>query len=186
MNVPAIAIAALLLVFTAVGGGRAAAAAPPERFGALELYEQAAEGRAGNRAGRRDGARLHLGWRSADGRLTLDLTDDGEAMRADVGVRFCRVIVQYMRYRNRPGEPRLRRSLRDAVGGLLDRCEAVPAPERAPWLAEYDRAEADFPAAIEAMKRRALRLFGGDLKRCRRARARGRELSRMLACERTD
>jgi hypothetical protein len=176
----AAALAAFVLAAPLAGG--ALAASPKEQrtnFGALVVEQVVKEGPAG--PGR---ATLHLRWTSADRRVSLDLIDDGKRMQTQLDARFCQVITHYLRYEQRPGEPRLRERLRGVVASMADGCMDVAEPERAAYRSEYELAEAGFPAAIEEMKRQALILFGGDLKRCRQARSRNDSVRTMLACER--
>jgi hypothetical protein len=168
--------AALLLASAIAAGAGAAIAGQPARFGALQVEQV-------SKAGDPGAERLHLRWRSADGQAWLYLIDDGETMRADVDARDCRVTIHYQKYDGRPGEPRLRRRLLDAVGSMARYCTRLPERERAAWRSEYETAETDFPAAIEEMKRQAYYLFGDDMKRCRQPRV-NRSIRTMLRCER--
>ena len=170
---------ATLAFAIALGAHAASAADRAARFGALSVEQSAKIGPGGSVEDR-----LHLRWRSADGLAWLDLIDDGETMRGEADARSCRVTIHYQKYDWRAGEPRLRRRLSGMLDSMAEYCSNVAAGDRARWRSEYQLAEGDFPAAIEEMKRRALLLFDGEMKRCRQPRVRNRSIRTMLRCER--
>jgi len=110
--------------------------------------------------------KLRLRWSSADAALTADLIDNGRFMVIELKGYDCFSNSFYFAYRNRAGEPDLRWRLADALANLLKVCPRIPEPLRAAYIAEFERSEADYRIAVEAMKAQALLLFYNTLKRC--------------------
>ena len=161
--------AALVLAFAPAGSAFAATTQQSTPAGPYELVVEvrtADPGEAPIMHVATEWTRLHLRWRSADRRLILNLADDGYIMALDLDGYDCGSRTAYLTYGKRSGAPQLRRMLRWSLDNLVKVCPRVPAPLRAAYRAEYANAERDFPAAMEAMKRKAIELYNGRLERC--------------------
>lgn len=111
--------------------------------------------------------KLHLRWRSQDGALIVNLTDDGEMLQIDVKTRAeCFLTAPYQRFRT-GGEPALWQAMTSAAHDLLRACPRVKRAPALSYIRELGQSAADFRTGVEAMKSRSTGLFGKTLKRCR-------------------
>ena len=161
----------LLMLSFAAGGPSAAATVEQSRsFGTIALIEEVRT-REPNEPpwmhGATDWTKLHLRWRSQDGSLIVDLTDDGEMLQIH-GERKggCLLSAPYQRFRT-GGEPALWQAMTMAARELLRTCPGVQHTEGRFYLRELGQSANDFQAGVAAMKSRSISLFGKTLKRCR-------------------
>jgi hypothetical protein len=114
--------------------------------------------------------KLHLRWRSADGVVRVDVIDDGRIIEAGVsaeaGKEFCISSADHLQYSGVAGEAEIKDQLRNVIASLANGCPVVsPAAAIAHARTLADGA-ADFAAAENGMRVRALALFKRPLPRC--------------------
>jgi len=121
--------------------------------------------------------KLHLRWRSQDGSLVANLTDDGGMLKIDVESEAkCFLSAAYQRYLGKSGEPALWQATTMAVRDLLRACLRVDRSAALSYTRELAQSAHDFETGVEAMKSRSIVLFGPTLKRCRPKPARPKQL----------
>jgi len=110
--------------------------------------------------------KLHLRWRSKTGDMMVEIIDDGGKLEIDTEGHGCLSATRYLLYGKRLAEPALWSDIRQALAGIMEVCPRIEPGQREAYAAEFARAHDDYIAGIEAMKRRAVKLFGPSLKRC--------------------
>jgi hypothetical protein len=112
--------------------------------------------------------KLHLRWRSQDGNLVVNITDDGLMLQIDVASESnCSRSAPHQKFQSTRGEPALWQATTAAVRDLLRVCLRVKRAAALSYLHEMRQSAGDFEMGVEAMKSRSVILFGKTLKRCR-------------------
>lgn len=161
----------LALVLCMEAGGASARATITEsstRYGVWSLVEQVRSGEPAIMHIATNGTSLTLQWEPSKRLASSRLRDDGRELTINVDVpRSCLTAADTQRYSISRGEPALWASLRDATEGLLRLCHQLSEPEKRQILDELKITQSDFTTAVEALKARAVVVFGPNLKRCR-------------------
>lgn len=114
-----------------------------------------------------EGTKLHLRWRSQDGSVTVDLTDDGGMLQIDVKTDAeCILSAPHQRF-STGGESALWQAMTTAVRDLLRACSRVKPAAVLSYLRELGQSENDFEIGVKAMKSRSTLSFGKTLRRRR-------------------
>lgn len=138
------------------------------RYGVWSLVEQVRSGEPAIMHIATNGTSLTLQWESSKRFASSSLRDDGWELTINVDVpRGCLTTASTQRYSLVRGEPALWARLRGATEGLLRLCHQLSEPEKRQILDELKMAQSDYTTAVEAMKARAVVVFGPNLKRCR-------------------
>jgi hypothetical protein len=160
---------ALVLCMGASGASaRATITESSTYFGVWSLVEQVRSGEPAIMHIATNGTSLTLQWESGKRLASSSLRDDGWELTINVNVpKGCLTTVSTQRYSIVRGEPILWDGLRGATEGLLRLCHQISELEKRQILDELKVAQSDYTTAVEAMKARAVVVFGPNLKRCR-------------------
>lgn len=107
---------------------------------------------------------LHLRWRSLDGVMSVEVIDSGAMIEAVVNGADCSASTSYLQYSGVAGELAITQGVRDLLASLEKLCPRLP-PGAAYSRTLADGA-ADFAAAEDGLRARALALFKRPLTRC--------------------
>jgi hypothetical protein len=110
--------------------------------------------------------KLRLVFTTSDRLAHVQVEDDGGAVTIRVTGPNCFSISRYYQYGERNGESHLYDGMYRTLRQALPRCR-VPNEVARDYLRQLRRARADFPAAMQMMKSRALLLFHTLGSRCR-------------------
>lgn len=110
--------------------------------------------------------KIHLSFTTSDNRVNVSLTDNGSALTiATKTSTECSSFSRYHQYGARGGHRHLHGDMADALRIALEGCpRGMEAAGE--YLREFQQAESDFPAALQAMMARVDVIFGGRLARC--------------------
>jgi len=111
--------------------------------------------------------KLHLRWTAATGDMMVEIVDDGRTLSIAVDGHECSLTSSYERYARQPGEPALQRQMRAYLQQLARGCPRIPLVRAQAYAQAFADTRDDFVAGVEALKRRATRVFKRDLARCR-------------------
>jgi hypothetical protein len=108
--------------------------------------------------------KLHLRWRSQDGVMGVDVIDNGRIIEVFLNGADCVARTDYLQYSGVAGELEIQDGVRELLASLDKACPRLPAGAAyAPTLAD---GAADFKAAEDGMRTRALVLFKRPPTRC--------------------
>jgi len=114
--------------------------------------------------------KLHLHWRSADGVVGVDVTDDGRIVEARVsaeaGKQFCISSADHLQYSGVAGEAEIKDQLQNLIASLAAGCPVIVPPTAVAHARTLADGGPDFAVAENAMRARALVLFQHPLTRC--------------------
>lgn len=114
--------------------------------------------------------KLHLRWRSADGAVRVDLIDDGRLIEAGVsaeaGRDLCAASADHLQYSGVAGEDEIKDGLREIIASLANGCPVVSPAVAVAHARTLADGAADFAAAEDGLRARALQLFKRPLTRC--------------------
>ncbi|HEU4884520.1 MAG TPA: hypothetical protein VFT45_19855, partial [Longimicrobium sp.] len=109
--------------------------------------------------------KIHLSFYTPDRRVNVALTDNGSGLKASAHSPGCSVEMRYLQYGYDGDERHLFDAMRTALRVLVEQCgSSMEAP--AAYQRQLEAAEADFPAAVRAMKAWVTEKFGARTERC--------------------
>jgi hypothetical protein len=110
--------------------------------------------------------KLYLMFSTSDRRAYVLLEDDGGGVSINVRAYNCLSSSRYYQYRDQEDESHLYRAMTNHLEVRLSTCPASVAGAEQ-YRREFQRAGADFPAAIREFKARVVAVFHGLEPRCR-------------------
>ncbi len=114
--------------------------------------------------------KLDLRWRSADGLVRVDVIDDGWIIKARVfaeaGKDLCIASADHLQYGGVAGEDEIKDQLREVIASFANECPVVSPADAVAQARTLADGAADFAAAEDGMRARALELFKRPLTRC--------------------
>jgi hypothetical protein len=94
---------------------------------------------------------VHLSFTTPDSGVSVALTDNGAALVVRTATSTdCSSVSFYHQYRERGGNRHLYQAMADALGSILQTCPRKTEAWRR-YRRQFERTEADFPAAMQAM-----------------------------------
>ncbi|KRA56173.1 hypothetical protein ASD79_17595 [Caulobacter sp. Root655] len=108
--------------------------------------------------------KLHLRWRSADGVMSVDVIDSGGIVQAAIEGADCSASTAYLQYSGVAGEHEIVDGVRTLLALLDKDCPRLPSG--ATYATTLADGAADFVAAEDGLRSRALILFRRPLTRC--------------------
>jgi|GEM_PF-89392 len=109
--------------------------------------------------------KIHLSFHTRDRRVNLALTDNGRGLSLQATSPGCFVRVGFLQYAYDGGDRNLLGAMRTGLRVLVEKC-GTGMDEAARYQSELEAAEADFPAAMQAMQTRVSAAFGARMERC--------------------
>jgi hypothetical protein len=109
--------------------------------------------------------KLRLSFVSDDKALRFDIEDDGGELRINADIVRCSGFKSGRYGTDRSGAS-LHLQTENFVKWLVKSCDSMASEQKASLLNNLLQARAEFPAALDELKARATRVFGGWQKRC--------------------